>query len=110
MPLKDQMLLDLDVFFNLDEFARETAYRPASGGEFPVTAVFDADPKAAARGADQAWLYVRKSEVPAPAYRDTFVLDGREWKIVQEPGQGNVVIPQGGAWRIRVTAREGFSR
>jgi hypothetical protein len=109
MSLKDQMLLDLDVFFNLEEFACEAAYRPAAGGTSQVTAVFDPDQKAG-RGADQAWIHVKKSEVPAPSYRDTFVVDGREWKILQEPGQGSVVVPEGGAWRIRVTAREGFSR
>ena len=110
MVLKDQMLLDLDVFFNVDEFASVVTYRPATGDPVQIKAVFDTDRQRRDSGADQAWLYVKKADVPSPSYRDTFVIDGEEWKIQQRPGQGRVVFPAGGAWQIRITAREAYGR
>jgi hypothetical protein len=104
---KDQAQADLDVFFDTDIFAEEAVYTPSSGGDpMPVAAIVDYgagrmdDSKEGdgyvwrlmcAKGVrpdfdrgrlrETARVEVRKDQVPAPAYRDTFTIDGEVWTV-----------------------------
>ena len=72
------MLTDTSVFFNTDEFADSATY---NGSGIAVVLCADSD------GADSigttAMLYVKKSDVAAPAYGDTVVLGGNTWRVDQ---------------------------
>ena len=78
MTLKTDMLTDTSVFFNTDEFADSANY---NGSGIAVVLCADSD------GADSigttAMLYVKKSDVAAPAYGDTVVLGGNTWRVDQ---------------------------
>lgn len=78
---------DLAVFFNLVEFGRSAVYRVhATGEEKAVTVVFSFQdgftttewPGGIAQAAE---VYVKKSDVSAPAVHDQVTIDNQEWTV-----------------------------
>lgn len=78
MTLKTDMLADMSVFFNTDEFADDATYN-GSG----ITAVLCSDSDGADSIGTTAMLFVKKSDVLAPAYGDTIVISGNTWRVDQ---------------------------
>lgn len=108
MTLKEQMNLDLDVFFNTGDFAVMVTYIPGDGsGALVIPAVIDFSPAASGVPADQAMMYVRESDVDAPAYRDTVMVDGLEWRV--HLGPGSRIRKMGGVWALALTRDERFN-
>ncbi len=56
--------------------------------------------------AHHATLTVRRSDVPAPAYRDTVVIDGATWRVFQDDGQAPVCGGDALTWDIPIIRGE----
>ena len=89
MTLKTQMLADMPIFFNEDEFAEEVLYTPLGGAQVPVAGIVDRDhdlQEPYVRGPDTAGALVsfQNSEVPTPKYGDIFVFDSQTWEMDPE--------------------------
>ena len=84
MTLKQQMIADLDIFFNTDEFAEEITYTPAGGSATTITMIPDAQNagiQSVAPESDSMIIYVKTSDVPSPNYKDTFTINGEVWYL-----------------------------
>lgn len=80
---KEQMLADLDCFFNLDEMAETVTYNPGTGpAEIP--ALVDYEEPGGQNASAGAQITVKKSDVAAPGYRHTFAIDGVVWHVAME--------------------------
>lgn len=80
MTPKTQMTTDLSVFFNTDEFAEPITYAGSS-----ITAVVEIG--AAPKREDEAHLqraeiWIKRSDVSDPAYRDKVVIDSVTWRVL----------------------------
>lgn len=91
MTLKTQITTDLATFFNLSDFAESVIYNG-----FTITAVVSygqlMSPDAGAVKAVKT-LWVNDSDVPAPSYRDTVIIDSDTWYVGPEEAfrtDGNV--------------------
>lgn len=95
MTLAEQLTTDLDVFFNADEFAQAVTYNSAA-----ITAVESyAELMPDNEGISikrQKILYVKASDVAAPAYRDEVVIDGVTWYV----GPENEHEDLDGMWKL----------
>ncbi|WP_054031018.1 head-tail joining protein [Desulfatitalea tepidiphila] len=56
--------------------------------------------------ANHAVLTVRRSDVPAPAYRDTVVIDGATWRVYQDDGQAPICGGDELTWDIPIMRGE----
>lgn len=101
MTLRATIAADLDdVFFDVDEFAESITYNGASiqavveyGKQRVKDAiVFDAE------------ILVKVSDVPSPTYRDTVVIGGTTFKVLQVTG--SQPSGDGFTWRIPVMRDE----
>jgi len=79
-----------------------------NNGPEQIPAVFDFHGKIEGVPAETAILYVKTADVPKPDYRDTFVRNGKTWRIYQDPSSGSAAVDTGGIWQIRVTSGERF--
>ncbi len=89
MTLKTQMLADMPIFFNLDEFAEEILYTPLGGAQTTITAIVDRDhdlQEPYVRGPDTAGTLIscKRSEVSDAQYGDIFVFDSQTWEMDPE--------------------------
>lgn len=76
---QEQMLADMDVWFNSDEFAEAVVY---NDGISPVSILGVVDYGGATKQqATAATITVKKTDVPAPEYRHTFTISGQVWTI-----------------------------
>lgn len=98
------METDLSVLFNLDEFARTVTY---NGTDIPAIVDFGLESQRyGPSSAKAAVLYVKNSDVAAPAYRDTVVMDGATWRVFRDRDQDVVIEGDGHVWKIPVTRDE----
>lgn len=79
-----QLENDLDIFFNLDDFAEEIIYTPTGGIALPIDAIVirhEPFQENYVRGENVATLrlYVKSSDIPKPQYGDAFEIDGDTW-------------------------------
>lgn len=84
MTLKTQMTSDLATFFNTDEFADTVSY---NGSDILGVVDFGEDLNEQTDGLQAlATLFVKKSDVADPNYRDTVVINSVTWHVsnVQE--------------------------
>ena len=108
MTLKEQMLADMPIFYNDDEFAEEVDYTPVGGAETQITAIVDRDysfQEPYLRGPDTATalISVQKSEVVNPQYGDIFGFDSQVWEL--EP-TNNVVYEDEEEYEIMIIRRD----
>ena len=106
MTLKTQMVDDLSVFFNEDEFAESVTYTPSGGDPVAVSIIpytSDESLQDPQPAADEMIIEVRESEVASPNPQgDTFTIDSETWYIVE-----NISGPKAtGIWRLRLTRSE----
>lgn len=102
MTLKTQILADLPVFFNVDEFAESVTYTPKGAAAKTVTICFGAEDPAAQTPAppgDAMVILVKYADAAAPTTGDTFLIDGVTWNLSGIVSGG----PEAGIWQIRVT-------
>lgn len=81
MTLKDQLPLDLPVFFDEDEFAKSVDYGTPP---VPIIAIVDfgEDLSISGKMAKTAGsLIIKASDVPAPKFGDKVVIDTIDWTI-----------------------------
>ncbi len=84
MTFAAQMEKDLDVFFNVDEFAGIATYTPAGGTSISINICLDEyDPGISdiAPG-DEMLILVKSSEV-VPKRGDTFIIAGDTWYFLE---------------------------
>ena len=107
MPLKDDILWDLDtVFFQADEHAENAAYTPVGGVSRLVTIIREEqDPSIMVEPppGDEMTVRVRTTEVVHPRRGDRFVIDGESWHLRGNLGSGGgearLVLTRS-AWRV----------
>lgn len=102
MTLKTQMTTDLAVFFNDDEFAETVTY---NGTDITAIVEYGAgrDTGAVAR---LATLFVKKSDVTLPAYRDTIIIGSDTWRVFENEDQEAVISGDGYVWKIPIFLSE----
>ena len=89
MTLKTQMIEDMDIFYNEDEFAEEVAYTPLGGAQVIIPAIIDRDypfqePYVRGPNTALAMISVKKTDVPNPQYGDTYAFDSQDWEFDPE--------------------------
>jgi hypothetical protein len=95
------MTADLSVFFNTDEFAETITYAGVS-----IKAIVDygrvQDLGNAVNNANVniAAIWVKKSDVASPTYRDTVVISGVTWTVL------NVESGDGLTWKVNIRRDE----
>lgn len=95
MTLKEDMVEDLDMFFNLDEFAETITY---NGVEIPAVVDFGEHPYEHGDALrDRAVIYVKVSDVAAPDYQDAVTIRGDAWTVRKVPDGHD-----GATWLIEV--------
>lgn len=78
----EQMASDLDVLFDLDEFAETVTYSDGTTSS-DVPAIVDYEPPA--QNADAGIrIMVKKSDVAAPGYRHSFTIGGDVWYVAMD--------------------------
>lgn len=98
MTLATQMESDLDILFSTDDFAISVTY---AGTAIPGLVDYHDDPDMEPGGrSSRATLEVRVSDVAAPAYRDTVVIDGNTWHVL------GVMSGDGHVWTLEVLRDE----
>ena len=105
MTFKQQMIADLDIFFNTDEFAENITYTPAGGSPASVSAILG-DENAAIQdpvpAGDTMRIYVKAGEVPSPNYKDTFTIGGEVWYLRANLSGG----ANDGIWQLEISRSE----
>lgn len=103
--LRRQMFADLeDVFYNVEEFAKEIIYTPRGESAQVIRAVVLAgdspleDPEVLG---DTLRIRVRTRDIAKPD-RDEIILDGRKYHVVRNAGGG----PQVGEWELEISQSE----
>lgn len=86
MTLKDQMIEDVSIFLNSDEFAEQINYNGADiigvfirGRELQSGNTFVSD-----GSADRASVWVAEADVPNPQQNDTVIRKGKHWQVARE--------------------------
>lgn len=88
---KAQIITDLSVFFNLEEFAETVSYTASGQAAIDVTAIIIRDtvfqePYIRGPHTAHADLYIKKSEIAEPRFGDTFTADEEIWEL--DPSRG----------------------
>lgn len=76
---KDRVKQELNVFFNLDEFAEEIVY-----GSSVIRAVVDFVENLKMDGSNvmqEGMIQIKKDDVPDPAFGDLVVFGGKNWIV-----------------------------
>lgn len=92
------MAADLSVFFNANEFAESVTYAGNAITAIVERSLGKRENSVTAQGSvKQATLFVKESDVSAPAYRDAVVIDGDTWHVIEIPGRA-----EEGIWRLEI--------
>ena len=97
MSLSELITADLASQFNTDHFAETITY---NGSSIPAIVDYTALPFAHYFNGSAAVIWVKKSDVSEPDYRDTVVIGGNTWKVYSEEGRGVVKEGDGYTWAI----------
>jgi hypothetical protein len=103
---KEQMAADLDVFFNLDEFAEMVSYSDGTNTT-SVKGILDFGGTEFDKQASTGKITVKKSDVPSPGYRHTFTIDGETWTVKADKS-GLDISGEGLTWEIGIVKKERF--
>lgn len=102
MSLKDAMVTDLSIFFNVNEFAEPVLYN-----DIEITAIVEIGEDNAKGNtfsqqgsSDRAFFEVQESDVPSPQLGDTFTYRNKDWNYA------HTVNYAAGVYRIECTANE----
>lgn len=91
MTLKSQMITDLDVFVNFDEFAKTVSYTPVGGVAVDIDAIvirMAIFQESYVRGVNTAHsdVIVKNIDVSNPQFGDLFEFDSDTWEL--DPSRG----------------------
>jgi len=75
MTLKEQMNADLDVFYNIDEFADSATYK---GVQIPLAEVDDV----VVESLEGTCFSCRSSDVPLPLAGEVFIINNKNYKLI----------------------------
>lgn len=94
--LKEQILSDLDIIFNTDEFADNATYTSKDGTiiskAIKIIVDFGADLSRTEYGsADFVQIRVKKSDIPNPSVYDTLILNGITYTVRQRLNGDNYI-------------------
>jgi len=93
--LSAQRQTDVARFYDADLPNVETASTVAVSGDFLVRMVYpDQDPEGGEVSRDMAWAKVLKSVWPEPAYKDTLMVSGEQWRVA--------LVTHADAWQWRM--------
>ncbi len=86
MTLKTQIINDLSVFFNVDEFAEIIIYTNSDDIETSISAIVTREEPVQeeyVRGSETATceIEVKSNDVPTPQYGETFTFDDVDWEF-----------------------------
>ena len=98
MTLKTQMATDLAVFMNTDEFADSVTY---AGATISAVVIEEESEMTAERTVKRATLFVKESDVSAPAIYDAVEIDSSMWNVIQVPKKA-----EAGLWKLGIEADE----
>ncbi len=99
MTLKSQILSDLPVFFNTDDFAETITYNGVSIKAIVDYGEYYGD-ETGRRNAARANITVRHSDVSTPAYDDSVIIDGTTWRVF------NIEEGDGYTWSLNLISSE----
>ncbi len=91
MSFQDDMLTDLSVFFNPDEFGRQAIYKGNTiqgqlFSEYESAALFESSVESR-----KTWFVARSSDVLDAVHGDTLTIDGVAYKIIEiEPEDSGI--------------------
>jgi hypothetical protein len=94
MTLKAQLTTDLSVFFDTNEFAETVTYNAA-----PIIGIPDYGADQDSNDSDsmtKATIFVKASDVPAPKYRDTVIINSIVWNVL------NITEGDGYVWKLNL--------
>lgn len=78
---REQLVNDLDVFFNVDEFAQEVVYINAAKTIKAIVTPL-ADPEIKTTGsAARAEVVIKRLDIPTPKPMDEISIDGQVWIV-----------------------------
>lgn len=102
MTFKERLARNINVFFNLNEFAETVMY---NGNSIVVVPNLGSDLEdgniVGYHGTSaRAIFYLKAVEVPIPRHGDILTYNGEDWTVVQ------VVYSKGGVHKIACTGRE----
>jgi len=100
--LAEQMAADLDILFNLDDFAQAVTYD--NGTELSILAIVDRE-AIGGQNAEGASVTVKRSDVAAPSYRDKFTIGGEVWRVAMD-GSRPLIKGDDHIWIIQVVKGE----
>lgn len=108
------MASDMAVFMSLSEFA-DTAIYDDGTTTVSIPVILDSYDLGTKAGrldvpATHGTILVKKSDVPTPAYRQTFTVSGVEWEINSGPNNSFVVGEDSDTWLLRVQKGERFAK
>ena len=110
VTFKEQMAMDLEnVFYNTAEFAEQVIYDDGASQK-NIKAVVDYGGDGENSNADHATITVKKSDVPAPVYRQKFIIAGETWHIVSGRHKGLELMGDEHTRVIRISRNERFSQ
>ena len=86
MTLKTQIISDLPVFFDTDEFAETIVYTNSSSVDASISAIVSMDdplqePYVRGESTATCTIEVKASDVPSPEYGETFTFGGYTWEF-----------------------------
>lgn len=102
MSIKSQIVADVDIFFNIDEFAEEATYNGKDILVIPKIGEGQSSKKPfenASRYVD-AYFSIMASDVPDPEIGDVLVHNGKEWQFA------TIAETDGVIHRLRFTGDE----
>ena len=102
MTHKTEMTTDLAVFFNGDEFAETVTYN----GTDITASVEYGEGETGGSAARRATLFVKKSDVTLPTYRDTVVIGSEKWRVFEDSAQEAVISGDDYVWEIPIFLNE----
>jgi len=112
MIYADAKTYSLTKLFDTDINAKTATYSDGTTSiDIPVTISYgDGNSGKLGRNADHASISVQKSDVPTPQYRDTFTIDGVEWKVFRDRATGLQVVGDESTWKIECQSKERYGQ
>jgi hypothetical protein len=86
MTFKAQLVTDLDVFYNTDEFAETVTYRPSGYTAVSIPAIIDYGKGFESEGSDSlntnATIRIRVSDIATVAPGDEVTIGAGSWRVM----------------------------
>lgn len=93
MTFKTDMVDDLPIFFDTDEFAKTISYTPLDDAARDIKVIVDRtapgqEPYIRGPNTATCEITVKASDMPTPQLGDLFTIDDQTWEVDPSDGQG----------------------